>query len=70
MLLCFIMLMSKFIYYFAKIGTGKCYMKFPFGNIAVPVLSFLNGTRRVDSNFTYQPIANVDMDLIRRVNIH
>jgi hypothetical protein len=45
-------------------------MKFPFVDIVVSVLSFLNGTRRVDSNFTYQPIAGVDMDVIRRINVH
>ena len=44
-------------------------MKFPFGDIAVSVLSFLNGTRLVDSNFAYQSIASVDMAVIRRVNV-
>jgi hypothetical protein len=45
-------------------------MKFSFVDIAVSVLSFLNGTRQVDSSFIYQPIAGVDMDVIRRVNVH
>ncbi len=49
---------------------GKVLMIFPFANIVMSVLSFLNGTRRIDSNFKYQPIADVDMDVIRRVNVH
>jgi hypothetical protein len=44
-------------------------MKFPFRDIAVSVLSFLNGTGRVDSNFSYQSIADIDMAVIRRVNV-
>ena len=45
-------------------------MKFPFGDIAVSVLSFLNGTKWVDSNHAYQSIAGADMAVIRRVNVH
>ena len=49
---------------------GRMLMKVPFRDIVVSVLSFLNGTRQVDSNFAYQSIAGADMAVIRRVNIH
>ena len=51
-------------------GTTTTVTIFQPTNIVISVLSFLNGTRRADANFKYQPIADVDMDVIRRVNVH
>ena len=48
----------------------KMLMKFPVRDIVVSILSFLNGTRQIDSKFANQSIAGADMAIIRRVNIH
>ena len=48
----------------------KMLMKFPLRDIVVSILSFLNGTRQVDSKFANQSIAGADMAIISRVNIH